>query len=49
MAADLIDNQQRPAEAERASWQAPRIVRFAAAGARAGSTESGPDGETAKS
>jgi hypothetical protein len=38
-----------PAGSARKPWQAPWVIRFAGAGAEAGDSGGGPDGDTTKS
>jgi hypothetical protein len=45
MADDRIDEDQRLAGGEREAWQAPRVIRFGAAGADAGGSSTTPDGD----
>lgn len=45
MADDRIDEDQPLPGGERAVWQAPRVVRFGAAGANAGGDSSNADGD----
>ncbi|HEX8241011.1 MAG TPA: hypothetical protein VF574_14855 [Allosphingosinicella sp.] len=49
MAADLSPQDQSFSGMEREPWEAPRVTRFSAAGARAGNTTSSADGSTDKS
>jgi len=49
MTADFITQDQPSRGTEREPWEAPRLTRFSAAGARAGDTVSSADGSTDKS
>lgn len=45
MADDRIDGDQPLAGGERAAWQAPRVIRFGAAGASEGGNSNTPDAD----
>ena len=46
---DLNEQDPSPAGSGRMPWQAPYVIRFATAGAEAGDSGGGVDGETTKS